>query len=344
MGERRDEAVPMTAAADLPDEVAGAGPISGARCVVCHRLIGGRVRTIGGRPYCAEHYARATLGSRGTWAAAGALLAGLFLLGLLMLAVGPEISDELDEGPLVAIGLFLAVLPALLWLGVFRQLDRLEPEPHHYLLSVLLLGALLAGTIGEPLRRGLFDLHRWQPDGAFISIVVHALLQGVIQALIVYVAVRYTVFLSDEFDERADGIIYGTAAGLGIATLLNFNYVLDHRGLELDVGTARIIVTALTLAALGGVVGYGLGQVKFERHGPFFAAAFVWLAALLNGIFDWLQSEVTTRDLGYEAWPAVLVAAIFAAVVLGFVYFLLRRAVVETLALAGRSRLVAAEE
>ena len=312
-------------------------------CVVCHRPLSGRIHTIAGRPYCNEHYARATLGSRGTWAAAGALLAGLFLLGLAMLAVGPRISEELDEGPLVVLGLALAILPALLWLGVFRQLDRLEPEPHQYLLSVTLLGALFAGAIGEPLRRGIFDLHTWSAHNVFSSILIYSLIQGVIQATIVYATVRYTVFLSDEFDERADGIIYGTAAGLGVATALNFTYVLDHRGLELDVGTARIIVAALTLAALGGLVGYGLGQVKFERHVPWFAALFVALAALLNGAFDWLLGQASIRGLGYSAWPSVVLAAAFAAIVLGVVFFLLRRAVDETLRLGARRPGAAAE-
>ena len=318
--------------------------LAGAECVVCHRPIQGRVRLIGGRPYCAEHYARATMGSRGTWTATGALLAGLFLIALLMLAIGSSISDELSDPALVVVGLFLAILPAILWLLVFRQQDRLEPEPHQYLLSVLALAALLAGTIGEPLRRNVFELHQWQPDGWFWSIAVHALIQGVIQATIIYVAVRYTVFLSVEFDERADGVIYGTAAGLGVATLLNFNYVVDHRGLQLDVGTARIIVAALVLASLGGVVGYGLGQIKFERHAPGYAFGFVALAALLNGIFDYVQSEVTAQDLGYSAWPSVVAAAVFAAIVLGIVYVLLRRAVQETLALAGTSRSTAALE
>lgn len=315
-----------------------------AECVVCHKRIEGRVQLIGGRPYCAEHYARATMGSRGTWTATGVLLAGLFLLGLLMLAIGSSISDELSEPALVVVGLFLAILPALLWLLVFRQQDRLEPEPHQYLLSVLALAALLTGTIGEPLRRNVFNLHEWQPDGWFWAISVQALIQGVIQATIVYLTVRYTVFLSSEFDERADGVIYGTAAGLGIATLLNFHYVFDHRGLELDVGTARIIVAALVLASLGGVVGYGLGQIKFERHAPGYAFAFVLLAALLNGVFDYVQSEVTARELGYTAWPSVLAAAIFAALVLGVVYVLLRRAVQETLALSGASRTSAGAE
>jgi RsiW-degrading membrane proteinase PrsW (M82 family) len=305
-------------------------------CVVCENPITGKIHTLGGRIYCDEHYARATMGSRGTWPAILAMVAGLVGLALIMLWVGGDISDEVSDHWIVAIGLALAIVPAVLWLGVFRQLDRLEAEPHSFLFSTLVLGALVAGTIDEPLRRGLLDLHTWHPENWFYSILVQSLTQGIIQALTVYMVVRYTVYLTDEFDERADGIIYGTAAGLGIAMLLNFNYVLDHRGLDLDVGTTRLIVNALAQAALGGVVGYGLGQVKFEKHVPWFAASFVALSALLNGCFDWLQSEVTSRELGFEAWPGVLAAALFAAAVFGVVFYLLHSAVSETLAHPGK--------
>jgi RsiW-degrading membrane proteinase PrsW (M82 family) len=299
-------------------------------CVCCHRPIRGQVRTVGGRPYCAEHYARATLGSRGTWPSLIAMLVGLFALGVLMFTIGPRLSDALDDRWLVLVGLVLVIAPTLLWLGVFRQLDRLEPEPHQYLLSVMILAALLTGTVAEPLRRDVFALHTWQPTTWYWSITVNSLIQGVIQATVVYVTVRYTVFLSEEFDERADGIIYGTAAGLGSAMLLNFHYVLDHPGLRLDVGTARIIVAALVLASLGGLVGYGLGQVKFERHSPWFAAGFVVASALLNGTFDWLLTEFSRRQFGFEGWPTVLAAAFFALMVLGIVYGLLQHAVHET--------------
>jgi RsiW-degrading membrane proteinase PrsW (M82 family) len=305
-------------------------------CVVCQRPLTGKIRTLGGRTYCDEHYARATMGSRGTWPAMTAMVLGLVALAVIMLGVGDNISDGLGDHWIVLIGLILAIVPAILWLGVFRQLDRLEAEPHSFLFSTLVFGALLAGTVDEPLRRGLLDLNTWRPDNWFWSILVQTLTQGVVQALTVYVVVRFTVYLTDEFDERADGVIYGTAAGLGIATLLNFNYVLDHRGLNLDVGTTRIIVNALAQAALGGIVGYGLGQVKFEKHAPWFAAIFVAASALLNGCFDWLQSEVTARELGFEAWRGVLVAGLFAVAVFGVVFYLLRSAVSETLTLAGR--------
>lgn len=313
------------------------GDAAPVNCVVCDRPItSGRIHWLGGRAYCDRHYSNATAGGRGHWPATGGLVVGLVVLALAMLAIGPRISDALGKDALVAVGLILAILPVVLWLGVFYLQDRLEPEPKSYVLGMVVLGALLAGTIGEPLRRDFFELPKWQPENWFYAIVVNTLIQGAIQALLVFLAVRFTVYLSSEFDERADGVIYGTAAGLGIATLINFNYVFDHRGLQLDVGTSRIIIVALVQAALGGLIGYGLGQVKFERHAPSYVALFVGLAALLNGIFGWLQTAVTTQDLGYRAWTGVALAAVYAIVILGAVFILIRRAVQETLSLGTR--------
>ena len=70
------------------------------------------------------------------------MLVGLVALGLVMYVLGSRISDALDDRLLVLVGLILAMVPTLLWLGVFRELDRLEPEPHQYLLSVTVLAAL----------------------------------------------------------------------------------------------------------------------------------------------------------------------------------------------------------
>lgn len=313
----------------------GANAEAAPECVVCQRPIAGRVYEIAGRPYCREDYSRCAPGSRGTWPSALAMLAGLLAFALLMQVVGPALTPALDGGWRTAIGLALAILPALLWLFVFQRLDRLEQEPHHYLLGVMLLAALIAGAVGDPLRRNLYGLQAWSDGRPLWAISVFALTQGVLLALIVYAAVRWSVFLLDEFDERADGIIYGTAAGLGVGVLYNVRYVLEHDGLRLDVGAARIVVAALAMASIGGLVGYALGQVKFEPHSPFYLPGFVLLAALLTGVFEWLTSEAGTSALGYTAWAAVLVAALFALVIFGAVFALLRGAVRETLAAPG---------
>ena len=131
-----------------------------ADCVVCHHPITGRVYTLGDRLYCDEHYER-VFQHRGTWPTVWILFAGLVAFALLMQQIGPALTPLLTGGWLVVAGLVMAVLPALIWLLVFRRLDRLEPEPFQYLIGVMVLGALIGGAVGDPLRRGVYGMHLW---------------------------------------------------------------------------------------------------------------------------------------------------------------------------------------
>jgi RsiW-degrading membrane proteinase PrsW (M82 family) len=300
-------------------------------CVVCDRPVEGERHVLGGRYYCDEHFARATMGSRGTWPSMVAMVLGLVALAFVMIILGDDISERVNHTALIAIGLAMAIIPALLWLGVFSRLDRLEPEPHAYLLSVMIIAAIATAGIAEPIRTGILRLQDWQPENNFYALAVIILTEGAMFALIVYLTVRYTAYLTDEFDERADGVIYGTAAGLGIGIALGFVYVIEQGGVNLDVGAARIIIQSLALAAIGGVVGYGLGQVKFEHHVPFYVGIFGALGAVLFGVLDWLLSEVTLVGLGLSAWRGVAIAGIFAAMIFAALFGLLRHAVQETL-------------
>lgn len=312
-------------------EIAAQTPSGKYVCVVCDQVVVGERHVLGGRYYCDEHFARATMGSRGTWPAMIVMILGLVGIAALMMAFGDDITDRVNHSTLIALGLAISIVPALLWLGVFSQLDRLEPEPHAYLLTVMILAAVVTAGVAEPIRRSILRLQDWQPENNLYSLAVIILTQGTMLALIVYLVVRYTAYLSDEFDERADGIIYGTAGGLGVGIALGFVYVIDQEGVNLDVGAVRIIIQSLAMAAIGGVVGYGLGQVKFERHPPFYAGIFGALGAVLFGILDWLLAEFTLEGLGFSAWRGLAVAGVFAAVVFTALYFFLRHAVKETL-------------
>jgi hypothetical protein len=133
------------------------------QCVVYNHPITGRVYSIGGRSYCHEHYARA-FQRHGTWPTIWILFAGLIAFSLLMQQVGPTLTPLLRGGTLLIVGLVMALLPALIWLFVFRHLDQLEPEQLHHLLGVMILGALVGvrrtargalkgGSPGPPRRR-----------------------------------------------------------------------------------------------------------------------------------------------------------------------------------------------
>jgi RsiW-degrading membrane proteinase PrsW (M82 family) len=276
------------------------------------------------------------LGHRGLWAAgAGQIIVLLIFVGLVAL-IAPSLPATLSGSNLVIAGIILAVIPALIWLAFFYQQDRLEPEPKSYIVRVFLLGAILASGVGIPIVRDFFRINNWLYADDLTHLLGSIFAIGFVQEFLKYAAVRYSVYGSAEFDERVDGVIYATAAGLGFATMLNFDYVLSRNGVDLGVGAIRVAVTALAHASIAGILGYFLGQAKFEHTPPYYLPGGFVLAAVLNGLFFWAQDLVTLRGISVNPWYGLILAVIIAVVVLGIVFWLIRRANAETLALAGR--------
>ena len=70
------------------------------------------------------------------------------------------------------------------------------------------------------------------------------LIVGFTQEFLVYAAVRFSIYYSSEFDQRVDGVIYGTAAGIGYAAYLNIATVAASGGIsgaELSAGAIRTV-------------------------------------------------------------------------------------------------------
>jgi protease PrsW len=297
----------------------------GEYCVACNAPIKGTGRMLGDRAYCEKHYRRAVQGRSGTWRATLGLIAGLLAFVALVSLIAPTIGGSIQGFGLIVAGLLLALVPAVIWLIVFYLQDRLEPEPKRYILGVFALGAVLSGTIGQPLITSFFRVTDWANFSVWSKIAADILVVGALQAFLIYAAVRYTVFGSDEFDEAVDGVIYGAAAGLGYATMMNISYIIVHGGVDLGVGAVRVAVTALAYASFGGVVGYFLGQAKFEDHSPFWLPAGVVLTAVLNGIVVSALSIVSRAGLQATPFRGLLLAAAIAAVVFVILFAFMRR-------------------
>ena len=179
---------------------------------------------------------------------------------------------------------------------------------------------------------------RWLPINSWVNLLGSILVVGFTHEFLKYAAVRYSVYPSTEFDERADGVVYGTAAGLGYATMLNINYVVASGGVNLQAGVMRIVVTALAQASFAGLTGYFLGRAKFEEEPVWWLPSGVALAAVLNGVFTTLRGELTTTGLslsggGFNPWPGLILATIVAGATFGALFYLIRRA--NRLTLAG---------
>ena len=295
-------------------------------CCVCHRPVGPDAPRLGGRFYCEAHYAKVTRNRGSIWTSGVVQIVGLLVFVGLVALIVSRTGLALDGAALVWAGIVLAVVPALLWLAFFYQRDRLEPEPKQFVLGVFLLGALLASAVGMPVVRDLFQVQKWMSRSVAANILGSILVVGFVQEFLKYAAVRYSVYLSAEFDERIDGVIYGTAAGLGFATMLNIHYVTANAGVDLGVGVVRIAVTALAQASFAGISGYFLGRAKFEQEPVWWLPLGVTIAAALNGLFTFVRAEIVTVGLSYKPVYGLVLATAVALVTFIALNVLMRRA------------------
>jgi len=290
-------------------------------------------RRLGNRWYCDIHYRKVTQDRRGLWVSTlVGIVALLVFVGLVsLLANVTQLS--LTGTPLVLVCIVVSLVPAVIWLGVFVQEDRLEPEPKRFILGVFVLGGLLAQAVGIPAIRDLFRVQDWLTvSRPLVNLLGSILIIGFIQEYLKYAGVRFTVFGSSEFDERVDGIIYGAAIGVGFATMLNINYVVGSGGVNLGIGVMRIVIVTLAQASFAGVSGYFLGRAKFEEMPFWWLPAGVTLAAVLNGVVSVLLQEVSTQGLRFTPAYGLVLAAAVAGATFAVLFVTIRRINAATLA------------
>lgn len=260
------------------------------------------------------------------------------LLGLLLFVaifnIFPGIGGALDDGGLILLGIVLALTPAVLWLMFFYRMDRAEPEPKRLVIGVYLAGGLLAAALYIPIFGYLFAVDSWLPQYWWSQLLGGILVVGMVAMAIVYAAVRVVVFDNPEFDERLDGIIYAVAAGLGVATVNNFAYVLQHGGVNLDVGSIRMVTNTLGYASAAAVLGYFLGQARFEKVPLYYLPAGVLLGALLTGLYFFILDRAGASSLTGDAWRDLLLGVFLALVTMAAVGWLVRRSNEETMRLS----------
>ncbi len=300
-------------------------------CCVCHEPVEPDAPRLGGRAYCARHFAAVRRDRRGHWTASLALILGLAVFVVVAMEVfSVEPFRSLQGTGLAVAGGVLALVPALLWLAFFYYQDRLEPEPKGNL-ALVFVGALLIASVGQSIIRDLFTVQDWLGESPLVEILGGILVVGFTQEFLKYAVVRYTVYPTPEFDERVDGLIYGTAAGLGYATWLNVDYVLSHGGVALSIAVVTVAVTALAQASFSGIMGYFLGRAKFERGDVLWLPAGLILAAVCNGLFAYGRTRViggalTSAGRALNPVYALGLAVVFSIVVVAVLLALVRRA------------------
>lgn len=263
------------------------------------------------------------------WQADVASIIILVLFVLLVFGIEALLTPSFTPFSLMATGILLALIPAAIWLAFFYRRDRAEPEPKHMVFRLFLLGGLLASAVGIPLVEGVFEVPDWLGSSPFWAQLLGGwLIVGMIQEGLIYGAVRFSVYESDEFDEETDGVVYATAAGIGFATVLNISFVVSSGGVALGSGAIRIVLTTLAHAAFAGIVGYFLGRQKFEDRPVWWMPLGLLIAAGINGLFFLFRGMLTAGSMSAGGGSANLwIGLIMAVVLTAVVTFLLSRAI-----------------
>lgn len=256
------------------------------------------------------------------------LLGGLLMFVALVFAIDTLRGKTVVVGPAAAIP--LALIPAVLWMIYFYLRDIHEPEPTHYVIGVFLLGALVAAPIATFVTDTLFKVPSWGvlPRWGVTEAVAAFLIIAPVQELSKYLVVRFTVYLSAEFDEPMDGIVYMTAAGLGFATALNIQQMTRAPQVALTTAAINAVTVTLAHASLSGVVGYALGRAKFigsEGHQTRVLSIGLAAAMALSGGFSMIAHVATRHGLDYRPAWGLVSAALFAAVIFALLWVLVNR-------------------
>jgi len=174
-----------------------------------------------------------------------------------------------------------AIIPSLLLLWYFYKRD-LNPEPQGVLLKTFLYGILIVvpvTIIALPLCVLNAQLNHPLLAGLFSALLCAAVPEEFFKFLVI---TRYSA-RHPAFDEPMDGVVYGATASLGFATLENILYVAQGGWF---VAAARALTAVPCHACLGAILGYYVGQARFniERKVSVWMGLFV--AIIIHGLYD----------------------------------------------------------
>jgi RsiW-degrading membrane proteinase PrsW (M82 family) len=172
---------------------------------------------------------------------------------------------------LTALILALALSTSLLLsvVAVVWWFDRYDREPLHLIIGIFLWGAMAAPVLSVAACSTAGAV--FSPDSLILVVGLGPLLEEVMKAA----GIVLVVVLSREFDNPTDGLVYGTASGLGFAATENLVYSVVGTGEAVVHGTLLMVVIrtastagihALSSAFFGGCLGFGhLSRGRVER-------------------------------------------------------------------------------
>ena len=217
-------------------------------------------------------------------------------------------------------------IPALIAMWLVDRLDRKRPEPPRLrrlvafvgMLSVIpaiLLEALVSDTLGDRI-----DPRMTYQGASFHAFVIAAAIEEACKIAVIY----WIVWRRPEFDERLDGIVYASRAGLGFALVENVLYLLQEQTLggQLQTWILRAVLAVPGHAMWTGMIGAMAARRRFDGKGLGLLGGYL-LGVAFHGAYDlcaFLQAPLTFE--GHTGYAMLMMPMLVGLTLLSF--FVLR--------------------
>lgn len=182
--------------------------------------------------------------------------------------------------------LALALAPGIAITLFIYWKDKLNKEPLKWLLLCFFLGILSiypAFYLEKLIDYGL-EQFLWIGSPAFIITSAFAS-PALVEELLKYTMLRWSVYNKKSFDEPLDGIVYMVMVSMGFATIENIDYVFKF---GLQTAIVRMLLAVPGHACWAILTGYNVGLAKFNkgRKGNIYILRGLFLAVLFHGLYD----------------------------------------------------------
>lgn len=212
-------------------------------------------------------------------------------------------------------GVFLAAVVLLVW-----WVDRYDREPWRLVLSVFLWGMVVAPALVTAAGGMIVVIGS---DAGFSFLVAFGV-APLVEELAKGLGILLIVMFSQHFDNPTDGLVYGTAVGLGFAVTENLFYgfssgPLLNQGEAVSLVLNRTLFTAGVHALASSAVGAGLGfgRTSGRRRRSFgWAVLGLVVAVALHG--GWNAAVVNMPSGAGWVFPALILGPLYATFALSF--------------------------
>jgi protease PrsW len=234
------------------------------------------------------------------------------------------------SGPTIEIAISGAI-PALVAMWLVDRLDAKRPEPPKLRRLVAFAGMcsvipaiVLELGLGRSVGSQVAPAMTYQ-GATFQAFIIAAFVEEACKIGVVY----WLVWRRPEFDERMDGIVYASRAGLGFALVENVLYLLNQQSIggELVLWVTRAVLAVPGHAMWTGMIGAMAARRRFDGKGLGLIGGYL-LAVAFHGAYD--TCVFLQQPLHFEGHP-LLVKLVFPALIgLTLLAFFVLRAMART--------------